>query len=93
MVDGGRRISKATGPLNHKGLLARGGPSVVPKDIAGARFVSQGDARILERVALSECGTPAGSKGSARTGQACPDRPNQPATAGGSHGDDRGYGA
>ena len=37
--------------LNHKDLLARGGLSVVPKDIAGARFVSQGDARVLERVA------------------------------------------
>ena len=31
--------------------LAREGLAVVPKDIAGARFVSQGDARILESVA------------------------------------------
>jgi hypothetical protein len=37
--------------LNTKDPLAREGLTVVPKDIAGARFVSQGDARVLERVA------------------------------------------
>jgi hypothetical protein len=36
---------------NSKDPLARGGLSVVPRDIAGARFVSQGDARILVQVA------------------------------------------
>jgi hypothetical protein len=38
--------------LNTKDPLAREGLAVVPKDIAGARFVSQGDARILDRVAM-----------------------------------------
>ena len=38
-------------PLNQKDLLARGGPSVDLAVIAGARFVSQGDTRILEKVA------------------------------------------
>ena len=47
----------AAGDLNHKDLLARGGPSVVLKDIAGARFVSQGDIRILERLAASTWGS------------------------------------
>ncbi len=37
--------------LNTKDPLAREGLAVVPKDIAGARFVSQGDTRILELVA------------------------------------------
>ena len=37
--------------LDTKDPLAREGLAVVPKDIAGARFVSQGDTRILERVA------------------------------------------
>ena len=37
--------------LNTKDPLAREGLAVVPKDIAGARFVSQGDARIVEQAA------------------------------------------
>ena len=37
--------------IDHPKPVAREGLVVVPKDIAGARFVSQGDGRMLERVA------------------------------------------
>ena len=37
--------------LNTKDPLAREGLAVVPKDIAGARFVSQEDARFVEQIA------------------------------------------